>query len=648
MAFTPLNIGTQTAQTSAGAAPTPGFTPVGQTAPVAAPVAAPQNADSIWLSLAKSIASPVATIAARPFQALSDAGDYLGTKIEADKAGAQGHTQVQAAILAQDHQKEIQNQTQATGPGGIIAPTPANAADVKKDVGRGIQTVALGLGPAAGGAAFGLGDSLEKGNDLFSPTTAVETLAGLAGGKVLDLIGTPIFNAVGKVAGKITPELLQQIAAKGTTAIADFAAEHNILPEMVSHVINSAADTADAIANKPFSATADLLKTGANKVQVAAARGSVPGVSENVTSPVQTSAERLAQQAPLIGAGAAREAKPLDMYNSFANAEDALLGNKKLGIKGDIKMPGAQGKLGDMMSGGFEQVIGLRRTAGEAMGTALKTIADKPTDIAAPTQNFVQHLADDFNLGYNPLTKEFSTVRGDQSPLTSDDRQMLTTYLDELGKLGTNPSVGSLDAFMKRIPNELDVAKAAKNITKVTPAEAAIKGNLSSLRGELDAKINPDTGIAQKPYLQDYTKAKKDYARLSGIVDRGSTLLGGKDSEGNYIRDASVAKRAVQSIADGGTKDLLLSIEKETGIPLLDNANLALQAMKDAGNPMGHSLLELVTNAGKGVPTDAQTLTERLIRAGGSVAKGKIIGSPADQTRALLKALENAAKKAKK
>lgn len=136
--------------------------------------------------------------------------------------------------------------------GKAIAPVPENFADVKKDIGRGAQTVAFGLNPVAGGALFGAGNSLEQGNDLFSAQTAFQTVLGAGAGKVLDLVGKPLLDVAGKVVGKITPSILKDVAGKGAGAIADFAAQHEIFPEAIGKGINTAAKNAEIIANKPF------------------------------------------------------------------------------------------------------------------------------------------------------------------------------------------------------------------------------------------------------------------------------------------------------------------------------------------------------------------------------------------------------------
>ena len=50
-----------------------------------------------------------------------------------------------------------------------------------------------------------------------------QALYGAAFGKIAKVIGTPIFNAAGKVIGKVTPQFLQDIVAKGGKELTDFA-----------------------------------------------------------------------------------------------------------------------------------------------------------------------------------------------------------------------------------------------------------------------------------------------------------------------------------------------------------------------------------------------------------------------------------------
>lgn len=183
----------------------------------------------------KSLVSAPLTIAARPLEAVAELSG--ASKEDVDTA---------ASKLS----------------GGLVAPVPQNLSDVKKDVGRGVQTAAFGLGPLSGGAAFGFGNSLEQGNDVFSGQTALQTALGLGAGKVLDLVGKPLLNAAGKVIGKITPEVLSGITSKGSKAIQDFAVANKILPDSLSSPLNAGAKGLENFANKPF----ELGKKGATVV----------------------------------------------------------------------------------------------------------------------------------------------------------------------------------------------------------------------------------------------------------------------------------------------------------------------------------------------------------------------------------------------
>jgi len=199
-------------------------------------VAAPQpQGDGMLKTLAKAIISPVATMIARPFQ-----------------AGAE--------LLTPGDNTEAIDKFSREKLGGFVAPVPQNMADLKKDVGRGAQTVALGMGPVSGGATFGTGMSLEQGNDLFSTETAIHGGLGLAGGKLLDLVGKPLLNGAGMVIGKITPQIIKEISGKGAGAIEKFMAQHSVLPNGVSQAINKGAQTAENVANAPFKAAGDLAK----------------------------------------------------------------------------------------------------------------------------------------------------------------------------------------------------------------------------------------------------------------------------------------------------------------------------------------------------------------------------------------------------
>jgi len=166
---------------------------------------------SALASFAKGIFSAPATLIARPVQAIAELGQ-LATTGQVDPEAINAATKKVPLF------------------GSLVAPVPENFKDVKKDVGRAAETVALGSGaPIAGGALFGAGSSLEQGNDLFSTKTAFDAALAGAGGKALELIGKPLLNGAGRVVGTITPQTLKDVAAGGAGAITKFMADHELL-----------------------------------------------------------------------------------------------------------------------------------------------------------------------------------------------------------------------------------------------------------------------------------------------------------------------------------------------------------------------------------------------------------------------------------
>lgn len=174
----------------------------------------------------KSLVKAPATIIARPFQAVAALGGVSDEAIDR-------------------FSKEKL--------GGFVAPTPDNFSDVRKDVGRGVQTVALGMpGLASGGAAFGVGSSLEQGNKFLSKETAMQAGIGAVGAKVLGTVAKPVLNLAGKAVSKVAPQALKDVASQGARAVGEFAANRQILPRAASKAINTGAQVAETVANKPF------------------------------------------------------------------------------------------------------------------------------------------------------------------------------------------------------------------------------------------------------------------------------------------------------------------------------------------------------------------------------------------------------------
>lgn len=211
----------------------------------------------------KSLVRPVATMVARPVQ--------LGAAI----AGVDEDT------LDKFSKEKL---------GGYVAPVVRGQGeygipslnDMTKEVGRAVQTVALGVGPiGVGGAAFGLGGSMEnQGGKIFTPEGALEagkdTAIGYAGGKLLKFAGVPLINKVSGQVAKYSPQFINDLASKGAGAVEKFMAEHEL--PIVGGVSKPLSEAIVTGANK-LEAGTDKLFTGAAKKTGQVIQSQYPGAS---------------------------------------------------------------------------------------------------------------------------------------------------------------------------------------------------------------------------------------------------------------------------------------------------------------------------------------------------------------------------------
>lgn len=150
--------------------------------------------------VAKGFVEPVATTVARPVQAIAE---IAGTTPDQVDAVTQKLT------------------------GGLVAPVPRDWADAKKDFGREIQTAAFGIPggtlakTAIGGAAFGLGSSLEQGNDVLSKDTLIDTAVGAGTGAILHGAGSVLKKTLGKSATKAVEDVTTKEAPVAESAVTE-------------------------------------------------------------------------------------------------------------------------------------------------------------------------------------------------------------------------------------------------------------------------------------------------------------------------------------------------------------------------------------------------------------------------------------------
>jgi hypothetical protein len=341
-----------------------------------------------------------------------------------------------------------------------------------------------------------------------------------------------------------------------------------------------------------------------DKTKTALSRSNVP---ENF----ETSVQRLSKPNPNIPL---KEVKsPLTKYNEYLAQEQKF----KLDGKADT----ALSKVGEDIGTNFEKVIKTRRQAGETMGSELEKVGGIKTDISNSFPTLETELQKNGLIFSGGKIKTTGAVK-----MSSQDVRMIENYVKELNKLGANPTVKELDAFLSRVPSELDVYKATNNVTKVTNGERIIKGHLSEARKALTENSNPA--------LSAYAQARATYADLTNFLDEGSKFLGKKTQAGDYAKDASIAKSSVQSIINNGKKDWLLRLEDLTNYPAIDNSIIALQAMKDAGNFRGLSLLE--TLSGGKIPLSKASAIDKAINYGIEKGGKAFVGTPAEQTRRII------------
>lgn len=312
-----------------------------------------------------------------------------------------------------------------------------------------------------------------------------------------------------------------------------------------------------------------------------------------------------------LAVSAERVAKPADTYSAFADQAKKAATD----VKADTPLSTVGSKIGDA----FNQVIEKRQAVGQTMADELTKVKDMPVDLLKVPE------------GGKPVMgagSKFATdIESGMGKMTTFDKQLIEEYTKQVQGLGANPTTKEVDDFLSRVPKELDLAKASKNVTDTTNAERIIKANLNEVRNTLTSQ----------PGMEAYASARKGYANLSKFLDEGSKYLGGKSQSGDYIKDASVAKSSLQSILNGGKKDWLLSLEKHTGYPALDEGTLALQAMKDTGDPRGESLLKLMSDA----PATKTGITRQILDYAGGKIKGALVGSPVEQTKTFLKSIES-------
>lgn len=478
------------------------------------------------------------------------------------------------------------------------APTPSYSSRIKETVKNSASEIAKAQDQSVSGEV----------NPLRAGLTIAKNASAAVASPIMELPGV---KQVGEAFGKVGQKIVDSPVGQKVT---------DVMAKAPQGVLEATSDTLETAGNifaieggvQGVKNAPKILEQGKQKAlnvvdkTVDSAEGGIQKVKQNL-------AEKNVD--PRLKTSAERSEAPSAKYDKFLEQE------KK--AKVDVKADSALSQVGEKIGESFEKVAEKRRETGKRMGSELEKIGNEKVNVAESVKKFGEDVSKE-GLSYDAESKTFS-AKG-QSRMTSVDKNILSEFASELEKLGdAEVTVKDLDAFVSRVSKDLDLYKSKNNIIGTTNAERIVKNTLNEFKNNFDQ-------------FEGYSSARKEYANLSNFLEEGQSYLGQKTQAGDFAKDASVAKSSVQSLLNSGKKDWLARLEDLTGYSALDDSVLALQAMKDMGNPKGASLLQLIAEGD--IPTTKMSIIDKILNKGVEVAKEKVLGTPEEQTRAFLKSIE--------
>ena len=164
----------------------------------------------------------------------------------------------------------------------------------------------------------------------------------------------------------------------------------------------------------------------------------------------------------------------------------------------------------------------------------------------------------------------------------------IQAFASDFDKLSKNPTVQEVLDFTRTWQNELDNLKDGfgqfkENKRTYTLMEGAIG----------DLKNNTRNIISEKS--PEYKKLLNTYRVTSKLRDEGNRLLGQEGILGERLKGGAVAKRAINSAQDAGSRQFLKELKRITGYNGISDSAIALQAMKDIGDEQGMTIIGAIT-----------------------------------------------------
>lgn len=458
--------------------------------------------------------------------------------------------------VAQEQLPAIQKSTtQVVGEGaltGLEALSGGALSAAKGAVVKPITTIGLKGAMATGakiGATYGAigsaASSASEGGDVIDIVSSGAT-GSLVGG-ALGAATVPIANLVARGVTRGA-----ELANKGVTAIRQFKAPK--LAESLSQIDTYTLNTLDPLRQVEKSFADDAARAGAKEMAedgVGMADDAARLIPEGAK---RQSAERLATVETRLNyyvdkakraVQDASQDTPLELAGKEAEGALSII-QDKMHRAGALKQQ-MLGETGNKLVPGIDQTKALfNKKLGERIGAVLQDgeIVNAPGRVS-----------------------KIALDRADQK-LVSD----VYALLDNLDDADTVfRADGTVDAIQDLL------YKRKQNVAQ--PVSSAVEGLLKEVTGELNAKTTRTAGAT-------YAKANRRYAALADVRDALNKALGAEGSKGG-----SLMKR-VFSPTDGGTKRLFATIEKITGIDLVDEATLAKFAMEAVGDARQKSILE--------------------------------------------------------
>lgn len=320
----------------------------------------------------------------------------------------------------------------------------------------------------------------------------------------------------------------------------------------------------------------------------------------------------------VIGSGSSKsEKEAIDLLRKYTQQAKQKVG-------GNFKVETPLESEGALLGKAYDKVIAQHKQIGAKIGEEMKKVGGQKVDLAPQFRNLETSLLERGGLVIN---KGKLVGTAGELPFSKQEMKFLNEYVKDFNKLGANPTRQNIRNFLKRVPAELDIKKSKAGVSGTTNAEGIIKQSLSELRQ------------ASVQGAKTLEKLNKEFTDVSNFLEQGVGILGKKTLSGDYTKDASILKSSIQSVLNSGKRDFLIDLERRSGFPALDRAQIALKAMKDAGDFRGLSLNETLMDMSNklDIPTSKADMMGRVA----NFAKEKFIGSKTEQTERVLQDLQN-------